>query len=251
MQFKSKINMKKLFSILFVAVSMTMIAQESALLRLNYEKGDKFLTQMNMKQDMGIAKTDMMMDMVTNVKDIVNNIYKLEMSFDKAVMDVSQMGISIQYDSSMKEEEMNPKAKAMHNRMKPMFEMIIGMDATKLGKLSNVKFIKGQGDIEQVMQNSNSIIFPEEAVKVGSTWKQDASTNGMKLVYNYTVTKITTDTVSLKIDGSVSELATGTITGNSEIDRKTGVPTNTTMTMDLDMMGQKMKTDMNVTMKKI
>lgn len=242
--------MRKIFSVLFIVVTAMVTAQESALLRVNYKKGETYLTKIKMKQDLSIAETTMKMDMLTKVKEVIDTTYKVEISFDKVLMEANQMGMSIKYDSSVKEEDMSMPAKGVHSRMKPMLTMIIGMNVNTFGKTSDMKFIKGEGNLEQVMQNNTAIEYPKEAVKVGTKWTQSSTSNGVKMNTNYTVKSITPTTVVLNVEGKASELATGTITGNVEINRKLGIPTKTEMVLDLETMGQKIKTDLFVTMEK-
>ncbi|SDU15854.1 hypothetical protein SAMN04487762_2160 [Polaribacter sp. Hel1_33_78] len=54
----------------------------------------------------------------------------------------------------------------------------------------------------------------------------------------------------MDLSGKVSGMASGDITGHVDIDRKTGIPTNTLIDMTLSASGQKLLSKMTMTMSK-
>ena len=106
--------MKKLILLLFVVSANISLAQETALLRLNYEKGASYDVTMNMSQDMG-AVMSMGMGITINLKitDVEGDTYDSEMKFTKMTMDMLQGGNAISFDSTKSEEDLDAGGKQM------------------------------------------------------------------------------------------------------------------------------------------
>ena len=65
--------MKKIILLALVITTFTATAQESVLLRLNYNKGDNYLTTVELKQSMGVqGEMNMNMEMNSNVSSADN-----------------------------------------------------------------------------------------------------------------------------------------------------------------------------------
>ncbi len=101
--------MKKVLVVLLLCVSTLAFSQETALLRLNYEKGDTYEVKTVMKQSMGeFMKMDMTMSMDLNVTDTKDNAIISEATFSHVKMDMESMGQKMDYDSNTEESELSP-----------------------------------------------------------------------------------------------------------------------------------------------
>lgn len=245
-------NMKKLCTLLLLAVTLISTAQESTLLRLKYNKGDQYLVKMAINQDMGggAMLVNMGMDMKIDVKDAKDGVYDTEMSFARMSMDMNGQGMNVKVATDSKDEDLDEQGKMMKAQMASALEMVIGAKVDDRGKTSDMKIIKGTGDIEQFKQSNNSVEYPEKAVKVGDTWVEEKENKGMIMKYTYKVESITSSDVILAVGGEVSGAATGTFKGKMDINRDNGIPKNGEIKMDFQMMGQEVKMNINFTYEK-
>jgi Family of unknown function (DUF6263) len=243
--------MKKFFTLLLLALSLVSMAQESTLLRVNYNKGDKYIMSMFMKQDMAAMNMLMKMDMSIDVKDVEGDVYNTEMKIEKINMNMSQGGMNMSYDSDKGDDELDPMGKQMQMQFAPMLEMIIFAKSNNLGEVLETRIEPNIPNADQFTNQSSSVVYPKSEVKVGDTWSFEKDSQGMKMDFVYTVKSITKDKVFLDVSGKISVLAEGTINGNMEIDREKGIPLKSTIEMDMSVSGQKIKTSINVTMKEL
>ena len=99
--------MRKLFTLVAIAISIVTTAQESTLLRLNYNVGDTYVITAStiMGQD-GETTMDMQIDMDMVVKEAKDSVYNVEMGIMAIKMDMNVSGMDISYNSSMNKEDM-------------------------------------------------------------------------------------------------------------------------------------------------
>mgnify|MGYP006893241214 CR=1 FL=1 len=243
--------MKKLL-VLFLVVSCTIsFGQETVLLRLNYTKGDVYTAKMTMSQEMGtVMSMGMNIDMNMKVVDVTGDTNITEMTFTKMTMDLLQGGNVMSFDSTKSDEELDDAGKMMKGQMSPMLEAVLTAKGNDLGEVLEVTAepnVPGMTDFA----NQSNVIYPEEAIKVGSTWAFQKNEKGMVLDFVYKVTAILKDKVELEITGKSSGMATGDITGTMEIDRKSGVALNSNIDMALSVQGQEMISKVSMTMTKL
>mgnify|MGYP000005837440 CR=1 FL=1 len=242
--------MKKLLYLVVFAFTISATAQ-STLLRLNYTKGDKYTMNMKMSQDMGtVMSMDMTMKMTQEITSVTGDEYVSEMKIAKMTMDMSQGGMNISYDSTKSDDELDQAGQMMKAQMGPMLKAVITAKGNNLGEVLSTEMepnIPGAGDFAN---QSSNVVYPKEKVKVGDTWDFKKSDKGMNMNFKYTVKSITATSVILDISGDVDGMATGTISGSMNIDRKSGVPLKSNISMDMDVQGQTMKTVMELTMTK-
>jgi hypothetical protein len=243
--------MKKFFTLLLLALSLVSLAQESTLLRVNYDIGDKYIMTMFMKQDMAVMNMLMKMDMSIDVKDVVGDIYDTEMKIERIIMDMGQGGMNMSYDSDKSDDELDAMGKQMQMQFAPMLEMVIFAKSNNLGEVLETKIEPNIPNADQFTNQSSSVVYPENEVKVGDTWSFEKDSQGMKMDFVYTVKSITKEKVLLDVSGKISALAEGTISGNMEIDRAKGIPLQSSIEMDMSVSGQKIKTSISVTMSKL
>lgn len=231
--------MKRIISLLVLVVSLTTVAQESVLLRYNYNKNDKTITNIDLKQDVPmVGEMKMKMSMLMEIVEVKDTMYVVNMSFEKVTTEIVSKGVK--YDSTVKESEMTDDAKEMHKSMKPLLEMVVQGNMSKRGEMSDFKVIKGEGNPDDFQsQMKSSLTFPKNPVKVGSSWSlTDKKQQGMEMKYTYTVKSIKDKEVELDLSGEISGLMGGKMSGAVSVEKKTGMASNMDMKMELSMLGQ-------------
>ena len=243
--------MKKLV-VLFLVISATISsAQDPVLLRLNYEKGASYSVSMNMSQEMGtMMSMGMSIDMGMKIIDAKGEKYESEMKFTKISMDMLQGGNIISFDSSKSDDELDEAGKMMKTQMGPMLEAVVLTKGNNLGEITEAVVEPNFPGMEDIANQSSNVVYPKEAVKVGSTWTMSKDEKGMKMDFLYTVTSILKETILLDLSGDVSGMADGKITGNIKIDRTSGIPLETLMNMNLSVNGQELTSKVSVTTRK-
>lgn len=243
--------MKKLV-VLFLVISATISsAQDPVLLRLNYEKGASYSVSMNMSQEMGtMMSMGMSIDMGMKIIDAKGENYESEMKFTKISMDMLQGGNIISFDSSKSDDELDEAGKMMKTQMGPMLEAVVLTKGNNLGEITEAVIEPNVPGMEDIANQSSNVVYPKEAVKVGSTWTMSKDEKGMKMDFLYTVTSILKETILLDLSGDVSGMADGKITGNIKIDRTSGIPLETLMNMNLSVNGQELTSKVSVTTRK-
>jgi hypothetical protein len=241
--------MKKLL-VLFLVVSSTItLSQESVLLRLKYNKGDDFTTKMIISQEMGTTMSmGMNIDLDMKITDVVGDEYTSEMKFAKMTMDMLQGGNVMSYDSTKSDDELDEMGKMMKTQMSPMLQAVIIAKGNNLGEVLDIRTepnVPGMDDL-----TSSNVVYPKEAIKVGSTWDFQKNQKGMVLDFVYKVKSILKDKVVIDISGKVSGMTTGTITGNMEVDRVSGIPLTSLVNMVFSVQDQEMNTKVSMTMTK-
>ena len=243
--------MKKLLILIVIAFTINTNAQESTLLRLNYKKGDVYETTMNMSQEMGtVMSMDMTITMNTNITASTADTYVGEMKISGITMDMSQGGMSISYDSSKSDEDLDATGKMMKAQMGPMLQAVITVKGNSLGEVTETTVEPNIPGTSDFANQSNNVVYPEKALRVGDTWTMNKEEKGMNIDFTYKVTSITSTNVLLDVSGKVSGNASGTVTGTMDIDKNSGVPLVAKIDMDLDAQGQKLTTKMVATTKR-
>ena len=218
-------------------------AQEEVLLRLNYKKGDVYKIEMKMMNDLGNSNS-MNMNFMMNqeIKNVTSEEYTAEAKIKKIVANVSQAGISIQYDSSKKEEELDAMAKMMKPQIDPILNTLIIVKGDKLGNVIETKTIPNLPQNSNLTSQTNNVVYPKKSVKIGDTWNSTKKENGLDFDYTYTVTSITPKNVALKVMGKISGSGEGDLKGEIDIDKKTGIPTESKLDMNIKINGNNFKT---------
>lgn len=239
--------MRKLFTLLAIAITIATTAQESTLLRLNYNVGDTYVITANtIMGQAGEITMDMQIDMDMVVKEVIDTVYNVEMGITAIKMDMNTAGMDMSYDSSMSEEDMDETGKAMHTQFAPMFEATIYNTLTSRAETVITKVEPNIPGVDKFTEGAGTVVYPKEEVKVGSSWTINKMENGMDMEMVYTVKSIDKENVMVDISGTISLMAEGTISGSMEINRATGNVNKAIMDMDMAVEGQQM--EINVTM---
>ena len=232
-------------------LSINVNAQEAVLLRLNYEKGVTYDISMKSSQEMGtVMSMGMTLDMSVKILEVKDGIYESEMKFSKISMDMLQGGNIMSYDSSKSDAELDDTGKMMKAQMEPMLEAVIFAKGNDLGEVLETKVEPNIPGVSEMGKQTSTIIYPKGAVKIGTTWTSSKNEKGMVMDFVYKVKSILKDKVELDLSGKVSGMASGDITGHIDIDRKTGIPTNTLIDLTLSASEQKLLSKMTMTMSK-
>jgi len=234
--------MKKLL-LLFLVISVNMsVAQEGVLLRLNYENQATYSVEMTMSQEMGAM---MSMEMSTNMEMQVSAAesenYEIKTKFTKMSMEMLQGGNLMSFDSSKSDEELDATGKMMKSQMGPMLEAMIYSKVNTLGETLETTIEPNIPGMDDIAKQSSSVVYPKEAVKVGSTWTMSKEEKGMKMDFLYTVKSISKENVLVDVSGEVSGMGSGKITGNITINRASGIPTKSLIEMNLSVAEQQLK----------
>ena len=243
--------MRKLFILLLSSFTLVTYAQESVLLRLNYQKGDQFEMKMNISQDMEpVMSMDMKMTMSMDITSVSENEYTSDMKIASMKMEMSQAGNKMSFDSEMKDDELDEAGKMLKSQMGGLMSAVISAKGNNLGEVLETKVEPNVPGASDMMNQSGNVIFPIEAVKEGDTWNMKQTQNGMELNFIYKVLSIEKESVILEVSGNVGGMAEGTLSGNMNIDRESGNPINSLVNMEMTVQGQKMSTTATTTIVK-
>ena len=234
--------MKKLV-LFFLVISVNMsVAQEGVLLRLNYENNATYSTKTTVSQEMGaMMSMEMSMDMEMEVMSVENENYDTKTKFTNMSMEMLQGGNLMTFDSSKSDDELDAAGKMMKSQMGPMLEAVIYSNVTTLGEASVVSIEPMIPGVEDIASQSIAVVYPKEAVKVGSTWTMSKEEKGMKMDFLYTVQSISKENVLVDVSGEVSGMGSGKITGNITINRASGIPIKSLIEMNLSVSEQQLK----------
>ncbi|QTD38233.1 hypothetical protein JL193_02700 [Polaribacter batillariae] len=244
--------MKKLLILFVLATAFNATAQETALLRLNYAKGDTYKIDMKVTQNAGAAMSSTIkMTMKQDIASVTGDLFTSNMKIEKMSMDMMQGGQIMSYNSSTKEEDLDQMGKMLATQMKPFLKAKFTTKGNNRGEVLETTVTPNVPGAEDMLKQSGNVIYPKEAVKVGTEWSMDKNEKGMELKFNYKVVEITANNVKLEVTGTVGGMATGTISGNMNVDRKSGIPSNSKIDMKMTVQGQEILTGVESSMTKM
>ncbi|AZQ42788.1 DUF6263 family protein [Nonlabens ponticola] len=219
--------MKKLLLLAFIAITAQTYAQESVLLRTNYNEGDVYTASVVQKQIIGMdGSTDMTILMEMEVTDVAQDTIKTASKITSIDMKMNQGGMVMNYNSDMDEEDLDQTGKMMKTQFDPMMEAVIYSSLDRYGNTLSTKADPALPGMDQFTSGQSSIDFPKEEVSVGSSWTTENTNQGMNVKTTYTVTKIEDGKVYVDLNGVVSGAGTGELKGTADIDIATGATNN-------------------------
>ncbi|APG64982.1 hypothetical protein LPB136_06270 [Tenacibaculum todarodis] len=243
--------MKKFLILVLVIASSLTFAQESVLLRLKYNKGDKYAFKMKQTLDSSVGMKATNIDMISKITDVSNDLFTSETKIDKMKIDTDIGLFPVSFDSSKEDSELDEIGLMLKQQMSPMLQMIITTKSNVHGKVMDVK-VTPDSPMTAQFKNQFNVVFPEKPVKVGDTWIDETAQQGLKNVIEYKVTSITSEKVVLTLTGNVTGQATGTATsGSVEIDRASGALLKSLINNNINAGGQEVKVGIELTMEKI
>ncbi len=237
--------MKKISLIAIVTLialtALSFTAGKSVTLRLRPQKDKVYVINSKTLQNSTMKIQGQSMTMTQNfetkqsfmAKEVSDTKNVMETQIDAVKLTVSQMGMSLTYDSE------NPQ------NTSPMLADQVGEIEKELHKTTSITYdelgrIQDEIDIE-MSQLSNAIIeLPEEELHVGSEWTytdtREISDNDVVVTITTTVTEITKKAVNVSFTGSVnSKDVTGTYEGTSTISPQTGIVMNSSIKNKVSM----------------
>ena len=234
---------------------ITSFAQKSIELKYNLKKGDKYQSTMSMNQDIDMEVQGQSMT-ITQKMDFEFDYKVLDVkadSFDqqtiiKAIkMNQSVMGMDIVYDSKDSSTYNNSMVGTkISDEMNKLIDVAITTTISNDGNVGKIDLgsIDADNDIAKNMKTSFSqAVYPNHKVKVGDTWTNDITTEGMakmNMHMTYTLNKFTRKQAFIGVVGTIDSpdettKLKGTITGEMTVDRKTGWVVHSTFDQDFEM----------------
>ena len=246
--------MKKILLVGLFLVSIGMTAQ-SAKLRYDLKKGDKFLVELTLKQNMApILSMDIDLGMILQATGKQGSDFETQYKISEVKMDVAAQGQNMTFDSKKKDSELTDEERKVKAEIEPALKMIVYQTLSSLGKVTSTKIEpQVQGAAAMVSQNQFLFIeYPTEAVKVGSSWDFGQNMNGVNTQTKYVVTKITNTEVYADITGSIQGTTDAKVGGKVIIDRGTGMMNSMIFDLSVGSTGMgSMSMNVNLTTKKI
>ena len=245
--------MKRIFILSMFITSLTVVSQEEVLLRLNYTEGDQYSIKTEQKQNSGLQggmSMNMTMDMI--VSEVSTDTIKTESKIASIAMNMMRGEMSMSYDSSMKEEDLDQMGLMLKSQFDPMMNAIILNTYDKFGNVAQTTTEPAIPALDRITGNSTTIDYPKEKVSVGSSWTSEEDNQGMKMSTTYTVSEIKDGMLHLDISGTVSGLGSGSLKGSSEIELSSGLSKKTTIEITIaGQDGMNANINSNVTITKV
>lgn len=234
-----------------LVATVNVSAQESVLLKLNYKKGDKFIIKTKQSVDSKMMGMNNATDMTMEVLGVEDGVITSETKVDKIVMDMMQAGMMMTYDTSAKEENVDEMGKMLKQQIDPMLKVVITSKVDEKGKFISIDVAPANIPSAAQFKNQATITFPEKALRVGDTWADESEVEGMTIETTYILKEIFVDKVLLTAKGFMSGVAKGTLTGELEIDRETGITLKSNLKTIMTAQGQEMTLKIKTSMLKL
>ena len=212
--------------------SLSLQAQKSVTLRLNPKQGRTYTiksktSMMNMMEVQGqsMSSSQIIEDRHTfSAKDINAKDITFEGQIEAMKMTVSQMGMTLTYDSEHPEKT----SPMLTNQTEAISEELHKIKTAKFDFLGNMIDEEDEGE-DKLEQISAIVPLPAEPATEGSTWtfekNQEAGGVDIHATMTYTVTKISKKSIDLDIKGVVksdNEIC-GSYEGTGSLDPQTGL----------------------------
>ena len=245
--------MERIIMLLMLITSFTMTSQDEVLLRLNYTKGDEYSIKIEQKQNSGLQggmSMNMTMDMI--VSDVSTDTIKTESKIASIALNMMRGEMSMSYDSSMEEEELDQMGLMLKSQFDPIMNATIYRSFDNIGHIIQTAIEPNVPAFAQMTDDSGNIDYPKEKVSVGSSWTSEKENLGMKTSTTYTVREIKEGVVYLDITGSVSGQGSGSLKGTSEIDLSSGIANKKNIKMSIAIQeGMSTNVSSNITITKV
>ena len=95
--------------------------------------------KMNQVIGVGLMTNKMNIVMDQSITEVTGDSYSATVKFDKMTMDMSQGGMTVYYDSSKQDSELDEAGKMMKTTMEPMLKTVITMKGNSLGEVLETK----------------------------------------------------------------------------------------------------------------
>lgn len=233
-------------------------------LKFNLKPGTAYTYDMDVMQNIeaaGTTSTNNLYSKYTfNVKEATEGNSKMEVVYDLMRMEVKSMGKTIKMSS----EDQETESQAFRDMVNKPFSMTVSPQG-KVVSIDGWESIDKNGamkadDLKQSMETSLNI-FPDKPVKVGDSWKKEASMTMQMFKLNmsstYTLTEVKGNTATISMDSDIkmaqdNQAASngmnmdlkGTQKGKIDVELNTGMTLSGTITQEIkgemQVQGQKM-----------
>ena len=244
-------RIKEVLLLCLVSASLSVLAQQSALLRLNYGLGDNYTIRIEQKQNSETGGLSMNMGMDMVVTEASDTLFKTESKITSIAMSMMQGAMTMSYDSSKKDEELDQRGKILQSQFDPMMRAIIFNSYDSYGNTTETTIEPAIPGVDQFTSGSGMMNYPEGIVSQGTSWQSDDEKQGMKISITYMVREIREGIAYLDISGTVSGSGTGSIIGSSEIEIQSGAARNTDIKFEVSAQGMDMNIYSKITMTKV
>jgi predicted DNA binding CopG/RHH family protein len=227
-----KKTIRKIVPAMLVLVALTTLsfmAKDGVTLRLKPQQGKTYTltSKANMMTMMEVQGQSMSMSQVMEFrqtftpKEVSDNQSVIETQLEAIKMNVSQMGMKLEYDSEHPEKT-SPMLAGQTQEMEKYLKKPTNITYDALGHVID------SIELEMNQLSAATIEFPEEELTVGSSWTfdktQEISSTEMSTKMTYTVTAISKKSIDVEISGNIeSTEASGTYTGTASINPQTGL----------------------------
>ena len=219
-----KRTIKRIVTVLLLMLSVSVAAQESALLQYNIKEGDKYLVFLKLNQDMSpIMK--IAVDVSMNMRGLKAEKGNLKSSyrFDDVKLTIGGQGQEVTYDSKDKDKKLNELEEKLKETVTPVLETVIYQTIDRSGKMVEQKSEREVKGVAGLLNDFTNIEYPKTPVKVGSSWDTTRKVNGMNIDLKFIVTKITKESVYTDISVKVGDVKADKAEGKAKISRKSGM----------------------------
>lgn len=244
--------MKKLLVLFLLSsgVLATKAQEVEFKMKLPLNQPYKAVTTMKMDVD---GEQSMIMDMSTKSSITATKFespnYTFENVTDAVKVDMDAGMMTLSYDSE------NPSDDPTSAMMGAQFEKLIGkkmvMVTTDKGKLISSEGIEG---MDSAFDNLGmTATYPDKKVKPGDTWPSEADSKGVKTKANNKYIGKVAEGYQVETIGELFDEADkkiGSFTANYIVDSETFFTKSATIKMDMEVEGQKVITDMVMTVTK-
>ena len=225
--------MKKLLFLFVFSTTFMVVAQESVLLRLNYEVGDVLLVEQNVSQNMGAqGGMDMKIEMDMTITGKVQEVFSTESKIKAVNMNMLQGGMVMSFDSSKDAADLDEMGKMMKQQFDPMMLATIFSKMSTKGEVLETKVEPATPAMDQFTKQAKGIKYPKE--------KDATNQQGMEVKTIYTVSKIENGKVYIDVSGTVSGIGEGDVRGELIVDIEMGIQDIANIEMSLKANGMEM-----------
>lgn len=210
---------------------------KSIYLRLKPSPGDMYQVRVEQTSNMGtMGGSNMTMAMDIMFTDVINDKIQSTSNIRLIKMDMNQSGITMSFDSTKENEELDATSQMIKNQMAPMLETTIYNTMNNLGETLETKSVPPVAGIDQYA-NKQDFTYPKDKISLGSSWSADTENNGLNMSITYTVKEMNSSTVFVSMSGLISGISDGKINGTAEIDVKTGIQKKLELEMKMSTSG--------------
>ncbi|VTQ08556.1 DUF6263 family protein [Sphingobacterium daejeonense] len=238
--------MKKLLVLFLLSSAALSIKAQEVDFKMKLPLNEAYKSSVTMKMDIE-GQQSMIMDMaikstVTPTK-LEGTNYTFESIMDAVKVDMDAGMMTMSYDSETPSDD--PTSAMLGAQFEKMLGKKMIMVTSDRGKLISSEGIEGMDNALDNMGMTAS--YPEKAVKPGDTWPSEVEAKGIKTVANNKFVGKTDEGYQIESIGEMKgegDAKIGNFNANYIVDPVTFFTKSATIKMDMEVEGQKVSTDM-------